>query len=55
MTGLRLTAFVLLCLLASPLMYLGVILDTVHIFFVGRPRGISSLAGGDPSSLLPAL
>jgi hypothetical protein len=44
MSAVRLAAFALLCLLASPLMYLGVILYTVHIFFVGRPRGISGTA-----------
>jgi len=44
MGAVRPTVFALLCLLASPLMALGVILYTVHILFVGRPRRISGTA-----------
>jgi hypothetical protein len=44
MGAVRPTVFALLCWLASPLMALGVILNTVHILFVGRPRRISGTA-----------
>lgn len=44
MSVLRLVAFALLCLLASPLLILGITLFSLRIFFVGRPRGISGTA-----------
>ncbi len=44
MSALRLLAFAFLCLLVSPLLILAITLYSLHIFFVGRPRGISGTA-----------
>ncbi len=44
MNALRGLAFAFLCLLVSPIIYFAIILYTVHILFVGRPRGISGTA-----------
>ncbi len=44
MSALRLVVFAFLCLLVSPLVYFAIIPYSLHIFFVGRPRGVSGTA-----------
>ena len=44
MSVLRLVAFILLCLLVSPLFSVGGTVYSLRILFVGRPRGISGTA-----------
>jgi O-methyltransferase involved in polyketide biosynthesis len=43
-SAIRLLGFACLCLLVSPLVILGTSLYSLHIFTVGRPRGISGTA-----------